>query len=263
MSLLTALFAQPALILRHRNIFLLSHMRANTSLFGHLLGSHPQIEGYYEMHIGYYSWRSLWRQKQIYFSRHEAKRGAKYMFDKVLHDGHAVNPVLLQRQDCRTVMMLRSPAQSIKSLIALYRQSHPSLPEATAEGATRYYVDRLATLADIAGAISDRYYYLDAECLVESTASTLADLGSWLDLESPIPFEYQTFSNTGLNHAGDTSARLKSGKISRDSRDYAEIELAPALLEVATAAYGRHRATLVQLSNDRSLCEHVATDLQG
>ena len=33
-------------------IFLLSHMRDLTSLAGHTLGSHPQINGYYEMHLG-------------------------------------------------------------------------------------------------------------------------------------------------------------------------------------------------------------------
>ena len=29
-------------------ILLLSHMRANTSLFGHILGTHPEINGYHE-----------------------------------------------------------------------------------------------------------------------------------------------------------------------------------------------------------------------
>jgi hypothetical protein len=37
----------------YARIFLLSHMRAFTSLAGHILGSHPQINGYYEMHISY------------------------------------------------------------------------------------------------------------------------------------------------------------------------------------------------------------------
>ncbi len=68
MSLLGALITNPPLVLQHRNIFLLSHMRANTSLFGHLMGSHPEVEGYYEMHIGYHSWRSLWRQKLLHFA---------------------------------------------------------------------------------------------------------------------------------------------------------------------------------------------------
>jgi len=31
----------------HARIFLLSHMRAFTSLAGHILGSHPQINAYY------------------------------------------------------------------------------------------------------------------------------------------------------------------------------------------------------------------------
>ena len=38
---------------RYDRIFLLSHMRALTSLAGHILDLHPQINGYYEMHISY------------------------------------------------------------------------------------------------------------------------------------------------------------------------------------------------------------------
>lgn len=38
---------------RHARIFLLSHMRAYTSLAGHNLGSHPSINGYYKMHISH------------------------------------------------------------------------------------------------------------------------------------------------------------------------------------------------------------------
>ncbi|MGV8991151.1 MAG: hypothetical protein ACOH1Q_07075 [Thiobacillus sp.] len=34
---------------RYARISLLSHMRALSSLAGHILGSHPQINGYYEM----------------------------------------------------------------------------------------------------------------------------------------------------------------------------------------------------------------------
>jgi hypothetical protein len=34
-------------------IFLLSYMSAFTSLAGHILGSHPQVNGYQEMYLGY------------------------------------------------------------------------------------------------------------------------------------------------------------------------------------------------------------------
>lgn len=248
MTLLKALLTNPALMLRHRNIFLLSHMRANTSLFGHLLGSHPQVEGYYEMHIGYYSWRSLWRQKWRHFADHDAKPGSRYMFDKVLHNGHEVSLDLLRRPDSHTVMMLRSPVISIKSLVVLYRATSPHLPEATPEGAARYYIDRLNTLADTAQALPKRYFYLDAEGLVTDTGPTLRALGDWLELTTPIPTAYQTFSKTGCGQAGDTSARLKSGTVSRESNDYPDIRVPEALIAEATDAYRRQRDVLLQHS---------------
>jgi hypothetical protein len=253
MSFLHALVENPALVLRHRNIFLLSHMRANTSLFGHLLGSHPLVEGYYEMHIGYHSWKSLWRQKLLHFAGHRAKPSARWMFDKVLHDGHAVAPALLQREDSRTIVMLREPVQSIKSLMVLYQAESPHLPEATADGAARYYIDRLATLANVATLLPGRYFYLDAECLVSDAAPTLAALGDWLQLPTPIPSEYKTFTNTGRGKSGDTSSRLKSGKISKSSRDYADVQVPAGLLQEAHDAYTRYRATLVAAAQRRAL----------
>jgi hypothetical protein len=245
MSIGKALAANPALVLRHRNIFLLSHMRANTSLFGHLLGSHPQIEGYYEMHIDYYSWKSLWRQKLRHFAGHAPKPQATYMFDKILHDGHHVDTSILQRASSRTIFMLREPEQSIKSLVALYRERNPHRPESTAEGAARYYIDRLRTLSGIASALGGRYFYLDAEALVERTDATLATLSTWLSLPTPIPSEYETFSLTGQRNSGDSSARLKSGRVQSGGRQYGEIALDPALLDEARERYDHVRRGLV------------------
>lgn len=249
MSLLQALVANPALVLQHRNIFLLSHMRANTSLFGHLLGSHPLVEGYYEMHIGYYSWKSLWRQKLRHFANHEAKPGARLMFDKVLHDGHEVALPLLQRPNSHTVMMLREPEQSIKSLVTLYRGDSPHLPEATPEGAARYYIDRLNSLGHLGTALQQRYFYLDAECLVTDTEPTLRALGGWLGLPTPIPTEYQTFAQTGRGKSGDTSSRLKSGKVSRSVNQYEGIVLPDGLRDEALETYRRVRAALISGSS--------------
>jgi hypothetical protein len=244
MSFLGSLARNPGLVLQHRNIFLLSHMRANTSLFGHLIGSHPLVEGYYEMHIGYYSWKSLWRQKLHHFANHQAKPGARFLFDKVLHDGHHVAPHLLQRPSSRSIFMLREPDQSIRSLIVLYRQRNPHLPEATPEGATAYYVQRLQTLDTLASAVAGRYFYLDAECLVSQPDPTLAALSDWLGFETRIPSEYDRFSNTGRGNTGDHSQRLQSGKIHNARSDYSQIELAAPLVRAAQDAYGRHRGAL-------------------
>lgn len=256
MSIASALVANPKLVLRHRNIFLLSHMRANTSLFGHLIGSHPQIEGYYEMHIGYYSWKSLWRQKLLHFVDHAPKQQARFMFDKVLHDGHMVSVSILKRDSSRAIFMLREPEQSIKSLVALYRERSPQRPESTPEGATRYYVDRLQTLGRIASALGSRYFYLDAEALIDRTDATLAALSDWLSLTSPIPSEYETFALTGRRSSGDSSSRLKSGRVQRGGRDYRDIALAPVLLEEAAAIHALVRRQLLAGSQ-----RHVAWPL--
>jgi hypothetical protein len=245
MSLLAAALANPNLVLRHRNIFLLSHMRANTSLFGHLIGSHPLVEGYYEMHIGYYGWKSLWRQKLKHFADHKAKPTARYMFDKVLHDGHHVALPLLQRADSHSILMLRAPEQSIKSLVALFRKQLPHLPEATPEGAATYYITRLDSLARSALAIGPRYFYLDAECLIRATAPSLAALSDWLAFPTPIPTEYSTFSNTGRGDAGDHSERLKSGKVSGAKSDYSDIEVPAQLMQQAHETYRLRREQLI------------------
>lgn len=245
-SMLRAAAANPRMVLKHRNIFLLSHMRANTSLFGHLVGSHPWIEGYYEMHIGYFSWKSLWRQKLRHFAAHCAKPQARLMFDKLLHDGHHVAPSLLLRPSTRTIFMTRSAEQSVKSLVTLYRKHLPHLPEATVEGATAYYVQRLESLATTAATPGLNYFYLDAERLIEDTAAAVKSLSNWLALPTPIPTAYGTFEQTGRGHGGDHSDRLKSGQVSRVTSDYSDVAMSPAQLQAAMAAHTRCRQRLVE-----------------
>jgi hypothetical protein len=245
LSVLRAALTNPRLALGHRNLFLLSHMRANTSLFGHLVGSHPWVEGYYEMHIGYFSWKSLWRQKLRHFAEHRAKPGARFMFDKVLHDGHHVAPELLLRPGTRTIFMVRGPEQSVKSLVVLYRTHLPQLPEATVQGAVDYYVQRLASLARTAATPGLRYFYLDAERLIEDTGAAVGALSGWLGLASPIPTRYDTFEQTGRGHGGDHSERLKSGEVSRAKSDYSAIELSPAQLQAIRTAYRDCRQRLL------------------
>jgi hypothetical protein len=141
--------------------------------------------------------------------------------------------------------MLRAPEQSIKSLVTLYRKRNPQLPEATPEGATRYYVDRLGSLARMARELGPRYFYLDAECLIGQTDATLATLSDWLGFDSPIPSEYATFANTGQGNTGDHSSRLKSGKVHHAKSDYSDIVLNDEQMDAAESAYALHRGRLV------------------
>jgi hypothetical protein len=135
----------------------------------------------------------------------------------------------------------------------MYRNQKPHLPEATAEGAARYYIDRLQTLATLGRAVGSRSFYLDAECLVNDTDRTLRDLGHWLGFTTPIPSEYQTFSNTGRENAGDTSTRLQSGKVSQARNDYADVAVPQDLMAEAAEAYQRHRASLTACCGHQSV----------
>jgi len=246
---LKATASNPRHLFRHRNIFLMSHMRANTSLFAHILGSHPAIEGYYEMHIGYYSWKSLWRQKLLHFAKHEAKPHSHTFFDKLLHNYCIVAPELLSRPSTKVIMMLRAPERTIKSIISMYRKIDPGHVHADPVQATRYYVDRLAALRRIAQSLPARFYYLDAEALVDSPDSTLAELSSWLNLTPPLSSEYQLFANTGKGNFGDNSETIRSGKIVHSNSSYDSIELPAGLLAEATADYLQCRDELVALSD--------------
>ena len=62
----------------HAGIFLLSHMRAFTSLAGHILGSHPQINGY-EMHISHEDAAALDRQMEVLQEGDALKPGSRYL----------------------------------------------------------------------------------------------------------------------------------------------------------------------------------------
>ncbi|WP_323004476.1 hypothetical protein [Denitromonas sp.] len=252
MSMLRALLANPRLMLASRNVFLLSHMRANTTLFGHILGSSPDIEGYYEMHISYYSWKSLWRQKMRHFSDHVPKPTSRMLFDKVLHDGHHVAPSLLRAAGTRTLLMIRAPEQSIKSIVTLYRKTNPTRPEATTEGATDYYVRRLETLAGIAEAMPGTYFYLDAEALVGRSDETLAAITQWLELSQPLTTEYELFERSAKGNSGDNSEALKSGTIQSKTSNYDDILLTTDQLNRAAAAHARCRNIMIQHA-DRSI----------
>ena len=95
-------------------------MRAYTSLLGHILGSHPQINGYYEMHLSYESEKDLAQQLRQY-ARHEAlKPGSRFLFDKLLHNDYALELERLDLEGEVILLSLRQPEQTLKSILGLF-----------------------------------------------------------------------------------------------------------------------------------------------
>jgi hypothetical protein len=95
-------------------------MRAYTSLLGHILGSHPDINGYYEMHLGYKSNEDLKQQMQQYAGQEALKPGSRFLFDKLLHNDYALELDRLTLGGEVILLSLREPEQTIKSVLSLF-----------------------------------------------------------------------------------------------------------------------------------------------
>ncbi len=220
-------------------------MRAYTSLLGHILGSHPEIDGYYEMHRPYASGADLERQLQEYAQRERPKPGSRYLFDKLLHNDYTLDLALPGLGDAVTLIALRQPQPTLKSIISLFTKKDVDDLYADPAGATTYYVERLLALAALGRQQPGRYYYFDAERIHADTRRLLDDLGRWLQLASPLTEHYQLFSQTGRAGKGDSSPAIASGYIIRQQNRYPDITLDPALLQQATQAYRHCRQQLV------------------
>ncbi len=242
-----------AVALPRQHIFLLSHMRAYTSLFGHILGSNPQICGYYEMHIGYHSWKSLVRQKLLYFRDDPVKSGARYMFDKVLHNDHDTNLKVLDLPRCRVIFALREPQAVVPSILKLYAEVDPTHEFNDEAFATNYYIGRLEELGRLAGAMRRPYYYLDAESLKQDADHCLPRLSSWLGLSTPLSPSYELQRNSLKERYGDSSERMSAGQITKDRSNYDSYAADPEGMARATETYARVREALLRGSEDSSV----------
>jgi len=231
------------------SIIMLSHMRANTSLFGHILGSNPEINGYYEMHIDYYSWKSLIRQKLNFLERHKFKKKSRYIFDKVLHNEHYVDSKLLINKKAKVIISLRSPEETIPSIIQLYKDKiDPNHEFATLDGAINYYKNRLQQLEKDSKALKNKFIYLDANSIKENTTEAFLFLEKELMLTYPLSTEYNLQELTGAGNSGDHSDALKQGKIIRTKSDYSGIKINVERLANLTAKYNKTRAFIMSNS---------------
>lgn len=240
-------------LLPRQHIFLLSHMRAYTSLFGHIMGSNPAICGYYEMHIGYYSWKSLIRQKLLYFENEDIKPHFCYMFDKVLHDDHHVATKILNRRQSKVIFSLRHPDETIPSILKLYRKIDPEHDFNSQTFATAYYVKRLETLEQMAMSLRHPFYYLDAETLVENPVDCLSSLSQWLRLETPLSPHYAVQRKTSQQRYGDTSGRLDAGAIVKHDQGRDDNQLDPDNRDRAIRSYEKARQLLIERSSSHSV----------
>lgn len=246
-----------AVLMPKQHIFLLSHMRSYTSLFGHIMGSNPEICGYYEMHIGYYSWKSLIRQKLLYFQQEQPKPGFRYMFDKVLHDEHHVARSLLMQKNVKPLFCLRHPNNVIPSILKLYQRVDPGHSFNSESFATAYYIQRVTTLARIADSLERDCFYLDAEAIKLESQRCLDELSEWLNLATRLSPEYELQKNTSKARFGDTSGNLAIGHIADGAPGYTDFVHDVELQRNACRAYEQARQRLIAASAHQCVTQAI------
>lgn len=230
---------------RHSSIFLLSHMRAFTSLAGHILGSHPQINGYYEMHISYEDASALDKQLDVFLESDALKENSRYLFDKLLHNDYLLKPEQFGLANIKILISLMEPEHTIKSIVDLFAQKEIDDLYASPVEAANYYIARVQALADFSRTANQPYYYFDAELFQRAPEILLPRLSDWLELDSPLSERYQIFSHTGKARKGDSSERIHSGRIDRTPITYPHIAIPEDVLRTAQQVYRECRRQII------------------
>jgi len=230
----------------HNFIFMLSHMRSGSSLLTHILNANPEVSGFGENHAQYQSrqdlkrliFRTLWNLRKLELSE-------KYVLDKILHDELVVNENLLLSKDIRFVFLVRSPQETIASIVKLFSNQKWNV-----EKATKYYISRLSTLVKYSKTINDpqRCLFISHDQLIHQSDKTFAALQNFLEVSHPFTEEYEILPTTGKKFVGDSSKKIKQGRIVRDSSSsqHKDIEIPRELLDKAVQAYDQCCATLNQ-----------------
>lgn len=230
-------------------------MRAFTSLAGHILGSHPKINGYYEMHLDYEEASALERQLVAFQENDALKPGSRYLFDKLLHNDYGLKTERLNLTKPKILVSLLEPEQTLKSIIDLFTQKTGDDPYASPIGAANYYIARLQGIAEFSRTAHLPYFYFDAELFQQAPEGLLPKLTDWLELDTPLSEEYQCFSQTGKPRKGDSSVHIHSGRINRTPLTYPHVTLPEALLRTAQEAYQECRHEIIQHAADSLILE--------
>ena len=232
-------------------LFLVSHMRGFTSLLSHLLGSHPEVSGYFETHSSYHEVKDLLKLRATLDAADGLDGSEKWIVDKLLNGDLEISDTVLAREDVSLLFMLREPRATLKSLIATRERYGWRLDRNEAEN---YYFTRLQQIAALARRATGAYY-LDAEAIVDDTGHTLTQLSRALRLSTPLQPNFETRSKTAMFGLGCPSDYIKQGKIVRERERYDEIEIDAGLQTRAQRAYRQCRETLLERCNPLALID--------
>jgi hypothetical protein len=234
------------------HLFVLGHMRSYSSLLCHILGSHPEIDGYCETHIKYRWHLDLLRlRRRVMQLTGEPLRG-RYVLDKMLHD-YPLAGSILRSTRARGIVLLREPRATVRSIMNMgLRYSRSIAWYRDVDAVAAYYERRLASLVRLADQMPGRVLFVEAERLLSATEPVLQDIDSFLALGQPLQSSYRQFAHTGEAHYGDPSESIRSGNIADARAAPAGIILPETVISHLERLYRACAASLRERCSSRS-----------
>ena len=214
-----------------RYLFVLGHMRSYSSLLCHILGSHPQVDGYCETHVKYRTRFDLLRlRSRVVKLTGEPLRG-RYVLDKVLHN-YPLASSILRSPNTLSIVLVRRPVPTVQSIVNMGLHYSDIAWYRDLDAVTRYYEERVAALVHLADELRGRVMFLEAETLLSRTGDVLQNIGRFLELSEPLQSDYKRFAHTGEGGFGDPSETITTGRVTNAARD----PRTPVMLPVALTA---------------------------
>jgi hypothetical protein len=235
-----------------RYLFVLGHMRSYSSLLCHILGSHPQVDGYCETHVKYRTRLDLLRlRSRVVKLTGEPLRG-RYVLDKMLHD-YPLASSILRSPRTLAIVLVRRPLPAVQSIVNMGLHYGAVAWHRDLDAVVRYYEERLATLVRLTDELRGRVMFMEAETLLSRTADVLQNIGTLLELNEPLRSDYRRFEHTGEGGFGDPGETISTGRVSNVVREQRTPVIVPAALAARLEmAYAACSASL------RDRCEALA-----
>jgi hypothetical protein len=231
-----------------RFLFVVSHMRSFSSLLCHILGSHPEISGYGEAQLSYFSRLDLQRLARKVQHATESPVLGRYVLDKILHNHREIAPGILDRPEIKLLFLLRKPEDTFRSILNMSNARGPKGTFNDPAGVLDYYVTRLRRLEGYCARVYSNALFLESERLLGDTERVLVDLSRWLELGEPLKADYRTFRFTGAPGYGDPSPTIRTGTVVRNDearhQHYVPIAIPDDLLQQGLAAHASCREGL-------------------
>jgi hypothetical protein len=214
-----------------RYLFVLGHMRSYSSLLCHILGSHPQVNGYCETHVKYRSRFDLLRLRSRVVKLTGEPLNGRFVLDKVLHN-YPFASSILRNPNTQAIVLVRRPVSSVQSIVNMGLHYSDIAWHRDIDLVVRYYEERLATLVCLAGELRGRVMFIEAETLLSRTGDVLQSIGRLLDLSEPLRSDYKRFAHTGEGGFGDPSETITTGRVTNATRE----PRTPVMLSAAVTA---------------------------